>query len=611
MRKYIYKLLWVCLIPIVGLSVSCKDYLDKAPESIVSGDDAFINFTNFQGFVEELYSCVPDFTKVNWTCCWNFADESFWGTDLHHHVGPNFDNGNYWNWQHHLNGWGVSWLDEARANTQPDDSFPKGLWPLSWYGIRKANLGLESLDKLKDATSEEKKFVEGQLLFFRGYFHFQLMTFWGGLPYIDEVMSFEDNKELPRLSYQETAELVAKDLLAAAELLPANWDNTVVGKRTYGKNQQRITKTMAYGFLGKNYLFAASPLMNEESTGSVTYDAELCKKAADAFTKVFGLIDSGASFHKMVDFEEYSSVFYTQNQGMKIPGYPEAIFAAPAYSAWHTRWGIAPQFGAPELGGDGYCPTANYVENYGMANGLPIDDPESGFDINDPFANRDPRFYHDIMVDGDRMIQGAAPPDKEKYRYASLYTGGSTRNERNGSRSGYLLRKFVPKDNNDVDNGWDRQLHLHLAYMRVPDIYLMYAEAMLHGYGSATVSHKDYRLSAEDAVNVVRRRAGAGDVHSKYLSSKDAFMEEIIRERAVELGWEGHRFHDIRRWKVAGDKKYIEKTAHDFDRGPDGKPVNFTTRVVKVRVFTNKHYWLPLKIDDVNLYPTFGQNPGW
>lgn len=88
-------------------------------------------------------------------------------------------------------------------------------------------------------------------------------------------------------------------------------------------------------------------------------------------------------------------------------------------------------------------------------------------------------------------------------------------------------------------------------------------------------------------------------------------MDELMRERAVELAFEGLRWHDLRRWNVAGDKKYKEKTVLDFDRGSDGKPINMRERIVVTRVFEKKHNWLPLPTNQVNLYPAFGQNPGW
>ena len=101
------------------------------------------------------------------------------------------------------------------------------------------------------------------------------------------------------------------------------------------------------------------------------------------------------------------------------------------------------------------------------------------------------------------------------------------------------------------------------------------------------------------------------DIDARYLGSKEAFMGEIVRERAVELAFEGLRWHDLRRWMLAGQKKYKEKTAIDFDRGANGKPLNLRERLVVTRVFDQKHNWLPLPTNQVNLYPSFGQNPGW
>jgi hypothetical protein len=118
-------------------------------------------------------------------------------------------------------------------------------------------------------------------------------------------------------------------------------------------------------------------------------------------------------------------------------------------------------------------------------------------------------------------------------------------------------------------------------------------------------------LTAVAAVNKIRARAGVPDVDARFLGSKESFMSELMRERAVELAFEGLRWHDLRRWGVAAEKKYIEKTVIDFDRGANGKPLNLRERVVVTRVFEPKHNWLPLPTNQVNLYPSFGQNPGW
>ena len=596
------------LFLVLGM-VSCRKYLDKAPEASISEKDVFVNFKNFQGFVEEMYCCLPDMSKSTWNGEWNTADDILSTTNANYRLNAEFDNGNYWAWKTNGGGWDNSWLDDNGAKTDPNESHNKGLWPLSWYGIRKANIGLANLDKMVDATQEEKDIIKGQLLFFRGFFHFQLMSFWGGLPYIDKVISGSDKMDLPRLNYRETALRAAKDFEDAAAVLPANWDKTQVGQATLGNNNQRVTKSVGLAYKGKDLLYAASPMMNQESTGNNSYDIELCKQAADAFYRTLKLSDNGDAYYQLLPFANYTNNWYTISSYGKQPGYPEVLFGPPTFASWESRWSLVNMFIPPPLGGEAgiSSPAANYVDNFGMANGLPIDASGSGYNINDPWTGRDPRFYIDITYDGLRMIQGNG--GDPAYRYANLYNGGNLRRDNDCSRSGYLVHKFVTFKCNSVDNEWNN-INIIIPYLRLADVYLMYAEAVLQGYGSPQSSVPGY-LTAQQAVDRVRQRAGVPGVDARYLGSKDDFMGELIRERAVELAFEGLRWHDLRRWGIAGDKKYKEKTVVDFDRGPDGKPLNLRERVVVTRVFEKKHNWLPLPTDQVNLYPSFGQNPGW
>lgn len=608
MRPYIRMISFAGIFLIViGIS-SCKKYLDRPLEANISESDVYTNFRSFQGFTEELYACLPDMSKPTWNGEWNMGDDILSTTNATYRINAEFDNGNYRAWQTGGGGWDNSWLDDSGPNTDPNESKNKGLWPLSWYGIRKANLGLANLDRMANATQEEKNLIRGQLLFFRGFFHFQLMSFWGGLPYIDTVLSSSIKLELPRLNYRETALKAAKDFEDAAALLPANWDNTTVGQATMGNNQQRVTKSAALAFKGRDLLYAASPMMNQESTGNLGYDPELCKQAADAFARTLQLSESGEAVYKLLPWDKYSENWFTISSYGKHPGYPEVLFGPPTYASWQSRWSLVNMFIPPALGGEAgiSSPAANYVNYFGMANGLPLNAAGSGYDIADPWSNRDPRFYKCITYDGVRLIQGTG---NAEYSVANLYTGGNLRLDNSACRTGYLERKFVTGKCNSTDNEWNN-INIVIPYLRLADVYLMYAEAVVQGYGTPTSSYPGY-ITAEAAFNKIRERAGVPGMDARYTGNKDAFMQELMRERAVELAFEGLRWHDIRRWGVAGEKQYKEKTVIDFDRGPNGKPINLRERVVVTRVFEKKHNWLPLPTNQVNLYPTFGQNPGW
>ncbi|SKB45654.1 Starch-binding associating with outer membrane [Parapedobacter luteus] len=623
------------LVPAVLVVSSCEHYLERTPESIISEEIAFQNFVNFQGFTEELYHCVPNFATSYWTTSFNWGDDEIQSTANNFHFGVKIENGDFWGWQVEHDGWGAGWMDKSYVRTSynsgsvDQDRIDKGLWILAWYGIRKTNLGLENLHMLTDGTQEERNLIEGQLLFFRGWFHFQLIQYFGGLPYIDRVLPADEPFREPRLSYHECAEKAAADFRRAADLLPINWDDTEAGRRTLGKNALRANKIMALGYLGKNLLWAGSPLMNYESTGSRTYNTDYCRRAADAFGELLQLVESGQTQYALMPFANYHMNFYTYGQNWAIPGGTEAIFRPPYHRGNHTNWGASKQY-LPAHIGDGdikFLPTANYVNFYGMANGLPLPDditkpdPESGYDPEFPWRGRDPRFYNNILFDGVKVVQGSIPANMAGERYANLFTGGSYRNVSTGSRTGYVNRKFIPITANNIDRGFDYgyALHIMIPYMRLADIYLMYAESVAVGYSSPSGQSSTFAKTAEDAVNVIRQRAGVEPVHARFLGSTEAFLPELRRERAVELAMESHRFNDLRRWLLLIERPYTIKTSIEFDRAgefntedpAENRVVNLREAVILERNFSEKHYWLPLKVADVTLYPELHQNPGW
>ena len=630
MTRIISKYKSACLALALGcslaLTTSCTDYLDKSPESDVSPEAAFKNFKNFQGFTEELYLCIPDFSKSYWTTCWNWGEDDIQAVGFDYLMGYKVDQGDFWGWQKEFDGWGACFMDQADT-FDPNDRFKRGLWKAAWYGIRKANLGLENMDLMTAATQEEKNTIKGQLLFFRGWLHFQLMQYFGGLPYLDHSVAADQSMTLPRESCQACAEKAAKDFREAAELLPIDWDKSSVGRNTLGKNGFRINKITALAYEGKSLLWAASPLvkncddkMNVNGNASTyDYDTNYAQQAAEALGELLALVETGQTQYKLVDFADYSDLFYTWNKNMLPPGSTENILRDIPADAWqNSHFGVFTEFGGSILTGGKAAsqPTANYVNYYGMKNGLPLDDPESGFDPTHPWKNRDPRFYHDIVYDGVKVVEGAIEPDAN--RYANLYTGGTYRDDINESRTGYLLYKFIPMIANNYDMGSTyNKLYIDVPYLRLADCYLMYAEACA-AVGGATASAK-CSLTALDAVNKIRERAGVAGVAAKFTGNKDKFMDEVRRERAVELAFEGHRFNDLRRWLLLDKAPYNKKTSQEFVRAGEFDPKNpqntevsgFKEKTILTRHFTSKHWWMPLKKKDTSIYPEMFQNPGW
>lgn len=637
-----------CALSLTCGFASCTDYLDKTPDSTVNADEAFKNFTNFQGFVEEVYNCIPNKESNYWCCSFNWGEDEILNTGLgDSHETAHFDLGDYRYWYNDPQ----SFLHSNGLSSTSTDKFSHSL-EHAWYCIRKCNLGLENLEKMTNCTQEEKNIIKGQLLFFRAWWHEELMEFYGGMPYVDTVLDGSQALTLPRLSFQECATKCAEDFRAAADLLPNDWDKTTIGKKTLGKNDLRITKVCALGYLGKVLLWAASPLNNlgaevgaSKNGDTYRYNVEFAAKAADALAEAISQVNSGSTPYALAEYKydniydhvasedsktNFSDIFRTTGKGWKQPGSTEAILRAPYIGANGSNWNFTKNWGIKineivQYDALIHQPTANYVNYYGMANGLPLDDPESGFDPTHPFKGRDPRFYHDIVFDGFQYINttiGKDDPDYQ-FKYVQMYTGSNLRSSSSqGCRTGYYCQKLVPHQANKYDGmyNWGGALQCDLPYMRLADIYLMYAEAGAAVQGANYKSNK-CNLTAVDAINVLRDRVEAGHVADKYAANQQKFMDEVRRERAVELAFEGFRWNDLQRWLLLTEYPYNIKTSQEFKRvgnydftkkdPRDAEVTGWSEKTILTRDFSEKHYLLPLKQSDVYLYPEFGQNPGW
>lgn len=655
MKKVIkqYMFLGLATVSLSFGAASCTDYLDKTADSDVNPEMAFMNFQNFQGFVEEAYNCIPN-KESNWYCTsFNWGEDEIMNTgggDAH--TSAHIDLGDYRYW-HTVNSQNYLHRPADQLNTTSNDKFNHSL-EHAWYIIRKMNLGLENIDKLTNATQEEKNYIKGQLLFMRAWWHLEQMIWFGGLPYIDHTIAAAGPFDLQRPSFQESALKAAEDFGAAAALLPDNWDNTAAGKRTLGKNDLRITKVCALAYQGKALLWAASPL-NEigaevgasKNGHTYSYNTQIATQAADALAEAINSLERSPyslaeyNYSNIYNHEadkssssNFSEIFYTTGQSWKMPGSVEAIMRGPMPDINGSNWNFAKLWG-PKVNGlvehDAiiHMPTANYINYaYGMANGLPLTDPESGFDPTHPFKDRDPRFYHDIVFDGFKFINTTPGADDKKFQYMEMFTGGNMvptgnpNRSADGSRTGYFCQKLTPHQCNKYDGmyNWGGALQTYLPYMRVADIYLMYAEACA-AVGGATQKSSKCSLNAADAINVLRDRVGAGQVAQKFYNDKNKFMDEVRRERACELAFEGFRWNDLQRWLLLTEAPFNVKTRQEFLRvgnfdytqndPRDAEVSGWSESVIVERSLGVKHYLFPLKDDETYLYAEYPQNPGW
>ena len=663
-----------CLLLLAGGAsfVSCTDWLDKDPESIVAEDEAFKNYRNFQGYIEEIYNLIPDKEKVNYCTAWNFGDDAVHNPEGYAHMDHQVDLGNYRNWLKN----NQCWLLGNNFNGRD-----QSLWRNSWYCIRKCNLGIQNIKSLV-GTDEERDLLLGQMYFFRAWWHFELICYFGGMPYIDEAFEATQIPELPRLSFQECADRCAEDFERAYDLLPLDWDETLAGMQTSGNNDLRVDKFTALCYLGKCYLWAGSPLMKEmekaknggapqllgaSSNGKTyDYDVKYCEKAAEALGRALDMVNKGQVKYKLAEFKYsnlydherdengdednfYSDIFYTVKKQWKMPGAKEAIMRGAYPGTNSANWNCAKIFG-PKVAGlvdhDNiiHHPTANLIDQYGMANGQPIYlvqngeyvlNPLSGWDPNHPYKDRDPRFYHDIVFDGFHYVLStdALNESQKKLEYCDLFTGGAMRDIDHGSSTGYYIQKLVPHQCNQGDRwyDWDYAFQCYLPYMRLADVYLMYAEARAAiATGVSQLTERPLycmSLSAVDAINALRDRVNSADYPMEHVQpnlrdTREHFIDEVRRERAVELAFEGFRWCDLQRWLLLTEPPYTVKYSHEFERletdawfkdhdPKDARVGNFTKKVLISRRFDSKHYWFPLPDEDIYLYEGFPQNPGW
>ncbi|MBK0382853.1 RagB/SusD family nutrient uptake outer membrane protein [Pedobacter sp. SD-b] len=616
-NKIIYALLLLFSV------TSCKKYLDKTDKVGLVEDDVFSTYESARGYLDQSYAALADIhdwnsqqlQRSNINC---LSDEMASLITENNGIANVINTGNWLN-QSNLGEIGDNRgnsFDNVRTTTAP-------VMENAYYILRVANKVIEKAPTIPNITNDQLNQLLGQAYFMRGWYYFQLILRVGGLPIYDKAFNPNDDLDLPRSTYQESNDFVIKNMDRAIQMLPDKWDPNQTG---------RATKVAAMAVKEMAELYAASPLMQNDLNSTVDkgYGLPQAEKAAQYANDVikYCMKNTGGTNYRLSSGSKYSNIFYHFPNNASDEELWYRMDAGSRDQTRGLRCMYIPQYLSGGTGLDAAAfngPTQNMVDKFEVINNgqaYQISDQRSGYNAQDPYKNRDPRFYSDIIYTGQQWGSNA----NNTPAYQELYVGGRDQlnasnnpNTKNRMISGYECKKFVWEGCNTFKNQYNN-FRLNTCYIRLAQVYLDFAEAMNEAYGP-NADPKGYGLTAEQAINIIRNRVGMPNVLPEYTASKEVFRDRIRNERAVELCFENQRWHDLRRWMIAED--VFKKPIQGIEATPpanhrsiiDKSTLQFTYRVIdlstEVRVFDTKNYWYPVPQDQVNSQFNFKQNPGW
>lgn len=597
------------LLPVV--MVSCY-YLDKKPDNLLTEDMIWQTRANAESYLHNIYGYIH-YTDGGDYASMGASDESsvcIGGVNVRQMVAGNWSaaSGYFYNWGTFYVGIRQSFVFEANIDKVP---------------------AVELSDELKAQYKAEN-------LFLRGWFYWQLLKQYGPFVKITGVLSQgEDYNLYPRAPFDTCVNYINELMNGAAQSLPLAWGSSA--------NYGRPTKGTCLAIKAQLALLAASPLWNGNthfaalknqdgtSLAPAQYNAAKWKTAADAAKAVIdlntyklytNLDDGGAAFDPYLSCRDL--FLKTWNN--------EIILSVNNWSYWGWTKCVSPGPGGYNM----YNATQNVVDAFSMSNGRTIDDPASGYvetgfasagsanawahkqgDWN-MYANREPRFYACIQYNGRPVLPAPTVDDKNYYSSdankdatgrVELYYNGKSGQKSAGTNNitGYdVLKRVNPSDNIRSD-----------ATNYRPYIFIRYAEILLD-YVEALNEYDPGNADIVRYLNLVRERAGLPGIETVYASAvgnKDEMRKHILREREVELCFEGDRYHTLIRRLLLGKTEY--QTIYGMNVNAEDGGLGFSFTGFYQRTLFQKRYWddrmylFPIAQSDLERDRALVQNLGW
>ncbi|WP_232228829.1 MULTISPECIES: RagB/SusD family nutrient uptake outer membrane protein [unclassified Salegentibacter] len=514
------------------------------------------------------------------------------------------------------------------------------------YGrIRAANIALENLEEPGFDDPDMVNQLRGEALFLRAYYYHNLLRMHGGVPIVDKVYTLDsEDLEIPRNTFEETVEFIVSDLDSAKPLLE--------GLNVDG----RASMEAALALKARVLLYAASDLhdiptasanssdiagySNPEYLGYVSGNQQDRWRRAQAAAKEVVDLNRG---YKMDLIEPVSAEEGKENyMALSLGGGSVMADPAAATELLFARYFVAAKNESGQQiglynGPNGYhnwagnAPTQNLVDHYELIDGNEFNWNNSEH-ANNPYDNRDPRFYATILYDGADWkprtadVAGSDPFDQiqtgtyevksgtgETITHNGLDTRSSAIEDWNGTHTGYYVRKFTDPDPAIVDQNVRQQ---------IPFPFLKYTEAVLN-YVEASIELGEEDM-AKEWLNKIRYRAGMPAI----TASGQDLMEQYRQERLVELVYEEHRFHDARRWMIAPQtlgqqvriidvEGFLKPGANIQIYRYDPSSYNYEYEVrdlspgIENREWLDKMYFIAIPRDEMNRNDQLIQNPGY
>ncbi|MEL7588214.1 MAG: RagB/SusD family nutrient uptake outer membrane protein [Prolixibacteraceae bacterium] len=610
MKKYIY------LAMLTVILASCEDnFLDKAPESGLTEEEVFSKYENFQKFFNVVYDGTRK-SGNNWynynirtafPLYFNFWDQKFtWETTT-----DAADAGRFIKAQTFKSGQVSSFI-----NMYTYDITRRPLLGSMFMSIRICNLALKNVTRITDATDEDINDLIAQAYFVRAFCHFELMRVWGPMPYMRDVIGPEDEWDLPRLSKYETLENVALDMDSAVIYFEkAGRMRRDLGPGQAGHlnhpDQARPTGVAAKAYKGRALLYAASPLNNDdgqtawENAAKANWDAI---QTAEQYS--YALLTAADYKLNFVGTKYTNEQLWAWSAGTKT------------YNAGDLAGLMNGVFASNKGANSGVCPTQNFVDKFETKWGDPLNteaerqaaSAQGHYEEQDPYKDRDPRFYLDIIYNSAPIPgYGTAKIYYEIVNGTPRYSELLDQTYVGITRTGYYLRKIWGEQS--VKNKTTPQYTDPL--IRLAELYLNYAEAANEAYGPNTAA-PGATMSAVQAINVIRNRIGMPDIRSQLSSDKETFRERIKNERNIELCFEGHYYHDIRRWKDAPNALSGTLIGMDIEKVPVNPSYPTGYKYTRLPLPANRQphwkdamYYLPFNTEDNFKMKNFIPNEVW